>query len=283
MTSPSAESGCSVKRALPSLRKTVSVNGNIIPHAAIARETQNHPAERPVDAWQAATRALVVRELLLQEAKRLGIAPDPIVDDAGRRETDEEAAIRALVEREVVTPEPDQDSCRRYYQQNRQRFQSPNLYEVRHILIPVRGEDEEARQRAMALAQSLCFDLAERPAAFAELALAHSACPSRDVGGNLGQIGPGQTVPEFEAGLAALEVGAIAKRPIETRYGYHVVALDRRIDGTVLPFELVHARVARWLAETVRRSAIRQYITVLAGRAEIMGIQLAGSQSPLVQ
>ena len=41
--------------------------------SAIARETQNHPAAKPIDAWLAAARALVVRELLLQEARRLGI------------------------------------------------------------------------------------------------------------------------------------------------------------------------------------------------------------------
>ena len=64
--------------ALPSLRRawpkpvTVSVNGVVMPRDAIARETQHHPADTPILAWQAAARALVIRELLLQEARRLG-------------------------------------------------------------------------------------------------------------------------------------------------------------------------------------------------------------------
>ena len=44
---------------------------------AIARELQHHPAADPVEAWTAAARALVVRELLLRRARQLGLAPDP--------------------------------------------------------------------------------------------------------------------------------------------------------------------------------------------------------------
>ncbi len=48
--------------------KAVTVNGVEIPLAAIARETQHHPAGNPSEAWTAAARALAIRELLLQEA-----------------------------------------------------------------------------------------------------------------------------------------------------------------------------------------------------------------------
>ena len=112
---------CSVTHTLP---KSISVNGVVIAREVIAREVQNHPAEKPILAWQAAARALVVRELLLQEARRLGIEAEPLRDPEGRFETPEEAAMRALVEREVVTPEPDEAACRRFYEQNRARFRS---------------------------------------------------------------------------------------------------------------------------------------------------------------
>ena len=46
---------------------------------------------------------------------------------------------------------------------------------------------------------------------------------------------------------------------------------------------MVHPRIATWLDEKVRRVAIRQYITILAGRAEITGISFDGNASPLVQ
>src|SRR5437016_113282 len=138
---------CSVTNTLPK-PKTVSVNGTVIPREVIAREVQNHPAEKPILAWRAAARALVVRELLLQESRRLDIAAEPLRDAEGRSETAEEAAMRALIEREVVTPEPDEAACLRFYEQNHRRFRTGDLYEAAHILIAAPGNDAAARTGA---------------------------------------------------------------------------------------------------------------------------------------
>ncbi|MFN3745348.1 MAG: peptidylprolyl isomerase [Hyphomicrobiaceae bacterium] len=275
--------GCAIKPVITAKQKTVSVNGVVISRAAIARETQNHPASKPIEAWAAAARALVVRELLLQEARRVGLVPEPIEDAEGWRETEEEALMRALVAREVVTPQADEAACRRYYDMNRSRFRTPDLYEVRHILLAAPPGHVEARQAARQRADAIITALRREPSAFGDIARAESACPSSRTGGNLGQIGPGQTVPEFEQALASLPTGEIAPAPIESRYGFHVVVLDRRIEGRELPFEMVRARIAAWLDEKVHRVAIRQYIAILAGRAEITGIALDASATPLVQ
>jgi peptidyl-prolyl cis-trans isomerase C len=69
----------------------------------------------------------------------------------------------------------------------------------------------------------------------------------------------------------------------ETRYGFHVVRLDRHAPGQMLPFELVRGRIADYLATSVQHRALAQYVAVLAGRAEITGITLAAAASPLVQ
>jgi peptidyl-prolyl cis-trans isomerase C len=255
----------------------------VISRAAIAREIQNHPASKPLEAWLAAARALVVRQLLLDEARRLAIAPTPLADTQGRRETDEEALIRTVVEREVTTPTAGDEECRRYYDVNRKRFRSADLYEVRHILIAAAPGDAEARAKARAEATALIAALDAGTAKFAEIAASCSACPSARTGGSLGQIGPGQTVPEFESALGDMAEGEISPAPVETRYGFHVVAVDRRIEGRELPFDIVRDRIAEWLDEKVRRTAIRQYIGMLAGCARIEGIELAASASPLTQ
>ncbi len=260
----------------------VSINGVVISSTDIARETQHHASPDPDDSWALATRALAVRELLSQEAGRLGIVAEPIEDDEGRRETESEARLRALLEREVVLPRAGEAECRRFYEQNRRRFRSPDLFEPAHILIAARAGDDEARAAARQAAETLITELQERPGDFTALALAHSACPSSKQGGNLGQIGPGQTVEEFERALASMTAGELHPQPIETRYGMHVVRLDRRIDGRELPFELVQERIAEYLDEAVRRRALSQYISILAGRARVTGIDLAGS-GPLVQ
>ena len=255
--------------------RAVRVNGVTIARDDIARETQNHAAATPIDAWRRAARALVVRELLQQEARRLGVRATAARDDEGRRETDDEAAVRALIDQEVVTPVADETACRRYYENNRARFRSPDLFEVRHILLPVDPKDEASRAATRALAQATLVELREKPDRFARLAASLSACPSGKTGGVLGQIGPGQTAPEFEQALATLVAGSLAPEPIETRYGVHIVWLDRRIDGRDLPFAMVEARIADWLNEKVRRVAIHQYLTILSGRATIEGIEMS--------
>ena len=73
--------------------QTVMVNDVAIPHATIAREVQNHQAESSAVAWEQATRALVIRELLLQRAHALDLVADPRTAD-GARETRATTKIR---------------------------------------------------------------------------------------------------------------------------------------------------------------------------------------------
>ena len=274
---------CGIKPVSPAKPKKVSVNGVEISSAAIAKETQNHPAATPVAAWQAAARALAIREMLLQEARSLQLFPEPITDNDGRREVHDEALVRTLIEHQITTPEPDEETCRRYYTQNLRRFRSSDLAEVSHILLAAPPGDNAARSAAKTSAESLIAELIVAPERFADLAKCHSACPSRDVGGSLGQIGSGQTVPEFERALMSIPEGTICSVPVESRYGLHVVRVNRRENGRQLPFSFVHERIAGYLAERVHRTAIRHYILVLAGRSSITGIELAGSNTPLVQ
>lgn len=259
--------------------KAIRVNGVTIPRDRIAREVQHHPAAKPIAAWQAAARALVVRELLLQEARRLDIAVEPQTDESGRRETEDEALIRAVAEREIVTPEPDEDACRRYYAQNLKAFRSPTLYEAAHILFAARRDDPASFVRAHSEAEAALAEIKANPGRFEELARACSACPSAAQGGNLGQISAGQTTPEFETALTAMQPGSFCDAPVETRYGLHIIRLDRRIEGRELPFELVADHIAEYLAESVRRRAVAQYIARLVSRAEIIGIEIAGADA----
>lgn len=272
-----------IKPALGVPNGKIFVNGVEIPRTMVAQEMQNHPAAKPGESWGSAARALAIRELLLQRGRLLGLTPKPLTDSEDRRETIDEALVRAVIEHDVVTPNPDTAACQRYYEQNKQRFRSPDLFEVDHILIAAAPADAQGRTAARAQADILIAKLEAAPTAFAALALDHSACPSRDVGGNLGQIGPGQTVPEFEKALYAIPVGDIGCEAVETRYGVHVVRVNRRRDGQQLPFELVTEQIADYLRERVHHAAIRQYISILAGNADIKGVDLNGTVSPLVQ
>jgi peptidyl-prolyl cis-trans isomerase C len=268
-------------RAAMPAPKAVTIDGVAIPRAAISREAQHHPAAKPYEAWAAAARALVVRELLLREARRLGLAPDPIADGEGRRETDEEGLIRQVVEREARGPRATDAECRRVYERDAARFRSPDLFEVRHILLAAASGDASARERARAQADAMAEEARREPSRFAALAEAASACPSAHVGGSLGQIGPGQTVPEFEAALARIGEGETAV--VETRYGVHVVRVERRVEGRALPFELVRLRIAAALEARAGAVAARHYVARLVAEADIQGIDMSVGPDPLAQ
>jgi len=57
---------------------------------------------------------------------------------------------------------------------------------------------------------------------FADLARAHSSCPSKQQGGNLGPFGRGMMVKPFEDAAFGLEVGALSE-PVQTQFGWHLI------------------------------------------------------------
>ncbi|KZK77830.1 putative peptidyl-prolyl cis-trans isomerase Cbf2 precursor [Pseudovibrio sp. W64] len=290
-TNPNLSEGAQADVDLPSTKvppkskpiiTDVSVNGVQISEQNILAEAQNHPAENPGQAVQAAARALVVRELLLQQAKALNIEAAPEQMDDGS-ETPEDAAIRELIEQEVEIPTASKDECQRYYENNRTRFSSEPIYEASHILFAAGSEQHTARSIAKARAHDVIKLLQDKPEAFADLALEYSACPSKETGGNLGQLTKGSTVSEFEKALQSMHAGQMTGEPVETKFGYHIIFLNRKIEGNTLPFEHVEETIRAWLEAASWSKAVSQYITILAGSAEIKGIDLLGSDSPLVQ
>ena len=247
---------------------------------AIAAEVQYHPAESLPQAQHQAATALVIRQVLLQEADRLGIGqqqPEP------EEQTPEEARIRVLLDQQVQVPVPDEATARTFYGSHLDQFCSSPLYQVSHILIPAAPDDPVARDTAKTHAAAVLVEILAAPERFGDLAREYSACPSKEVGGNLGQIGRGQTVKEFEAYLDRMEPGTISTAPLETRYGFHIISLERRIDGKQMPYEMVEERILGYLEDQVQRRATSQYIQLLIGAADIKGIALDGEDSPLVQ
>jgi len=255
----------------------VTVNGITIAPELIAAEAQNHPAPKgkPRLAWQAAARALVLREVLLQEAKARRIAPAPIELAEGQWETPDEALIRQLLESAISPARIDESKLREIYDEAPDRFRGPSLFEAAHILFSAAPGDADGRAAARSRAETVLAQLQRDPCRFAAFAAEHSVCPSRANGGVLGQLASGDTVPEFEAALGLMEEGSISATPVESRYGFHLIRLDARVRGEVLPFAAVlpHLRQAQEKADWVRAS--RAYVEELAERAEVTGIDIS--------
>ncbi|HMO73885.1 MAG TPA: peptidylprolyl isomerase [Sphingopyxis sp.] len=264
-------------------RCPVRVGGVEIPEAAIAAEAQNHPAPDAETAWREAAKALAIRQLLLAEADRLGLPAAERHDAQGRALTDEDARIDALLESEIAVPMATVAEARRFYDRHSARFASDTLVEAEHILFSANPNDSFAYSLAVGDARTAIRKLQADPACFAELARTKSACPSKEQGGNLGQIGKGQTVAEFEAALLALDEGQLCSEPVRTRFGVHVIRAGRRVEGRQLPFEAVEASIRDYLEEASYRKATAQYLAILASRVPIDGVELPIADGPLVQ
>lgn len=263
--------------AVPSF-PDVRVNGVEIEASAIARELQHHPAEDPVEAWTQAARALAVRELLLQEARRRGVAADPD-DDGGVRESEEEALVRALLEQALAPAEPDEAECRRLYESQRERFRTPDLFEAAHILIEPESDDAAGWTAAEARARALRADIGDSRAAFVEAARAHSTCPSAQQDGSLGQVRRGELAPPVQAALEDTPPGTNRAEPVRSRFGWHLIRLERRIEGRDLPYEVVRDRLRDTLEARAWAVAAGQYVAELAAAAQVEGVELAAPQS----
>lgn len=219
--------------------------------------------------------AAAVRELLRQRA----VATRVVADGADPEEVD--TAIERLLEREVTTPEPTLAECRQYYGANAKRFVSGELVAARHILFQLTpGAPVNALRARAELTLSALLQTPER---FEALARECSNCPSAQHGGNLGQIQRGETVPEFERALFDGTWTGLYGQLVKTRYGFHIVAVDRRVPGRELPFEAVCATIVEQLRTRVQRRALEQYVRVLAGQADVRGVDLEAVPTPLVQ
>lgn len=254
----------------------VFVNGVEIPATVIAAEAQNHPAPpgKPGLAWRAAARALALREVCLQAARAEGVTASPSEIAPGQWETGDEALIRAFLEARIAPAEPPEPALRAAYDAMPERFRAPDLWQVAHILIPTRQGDARGEAEAMALAGSLAGELARAPKRFSELAARHSACSSAKSGGLLGQIGPGDTAPEFEAAVASLRPGQTTPSPVRTRFGFHLIRLDAHARGQVLPYDTVRPRLRDAARKVAWAQAARAVAQALMDRAEIRGLTM---------
>ncbi|MEK9804394.1 MAG: peptidylprolyl isomerase, partial [Curvibacter sp.] len=82
--------------------------------------------------------------------------------------------------------------------------------------------------------------------------------------------------------FGSAEIGVLA-RLVHSRFGLHVVEVQQREAGADQPFEAVHGAIAMTLRQQSYVTALRQYLALLAGQAQIEGVALDAADTPLVQ
>ncbi|MCB5195849.1 peptidylprolyl isomerase [Deefgea salmonis] len=237
----------------------IIVNGVEISEASIENELAQHAeAESPRDA---AIQELILRELLLQTAKKEGITAPTT-----------EEIIGTLLEKAIPVEEADEAACLDFYNSNPESFTKGEMASANHILFPL-GEGLTAGI-AKAKAEGVLADVLANPSKFADLAREHSTCPSSAQGGSLGQFGRGQMVPEFEAAIFSTEAGVIVPTLVETQFGYHIIEVTERSQGDSVSFEEVKERLQAFLTDMAGRKAMHDYLGQLVTSAKIEGYSL---------
>jgi len=191
-----------------------------------------------------------LRTALLARAAALGIGG-----------ASEEAIIDTLLDRDVRIEPASEAERRSYYAQRESLFRAGTLVEVDHILFAPKKDSQRNTLRRFAQDQLLA--LLDNVADFAESARRWSNCSSSALGGNLGQLTRSDVVPEFWQPIEDFAHPGLLPQLVETRYGFHIVRINRFETGPLLPFEAVRGRIEERIAQEKLVIALREYAHAL--------------------
>ncbi len=237
------------------------------------------PAERLKAYREELLQSMIDRRLLVAEARRRGIRPDPArIDGAVARISRRYEKSRLWRQRgeslkvslreglkaddlidqlharlDALVGEPSDQDLRAYYEGHPEQFTTPERSRVAVILLKVDPwAPESAWQAALDEARSI-RDRIEHGASFAEQARLHSADASADKGGDLGYIHRGMLSPEAEKVVDGLDLGQVSQ-PLRLLKGIALFRLADREPARLNPFESARERVrSLYLREERRR------------------------------
>lgn len=158
-------------------------------------------------------------------------------------------SLNELAQQETVTSE----EVRNYYEAHQSDYGQPEERQASHILIAVADStSDEAHAEAKRKAEDILAQVTEDPEKFADLAKEFSDdSGSAKSGGELGFLGKGVLVKEFEDALFQMEPNEI-RGPVETAFGFHIIKLSEIKPAQVAPVEEVEDSIE----ETLKRQKI---------------------------
>lgn len=157
--------------------------------------------------------------------------------------------IRKLVEMDLgKNAKPSPKEISKFYDGNKDKFSSPETVHVRHILVTIDAKDDEkTKAEKKAKIENLRKQIVEG-ADFAEIAKNNSDCPSKENGGDLGDIKRGQTVKPFED--AAFSQGDNVIGPVvTTEYGHHIIQVLKHNPEKIVKLDEVKDQIAIYLEQ----------------------------------
>ena len=232
-----------------------TVNGIAITEAEVERfiaglgqraATYNNPEGKKVVLQQ-----LINNKLLLLDAKRNLLEAEPEFKAELARLRDS-LLVSYASERVFSGVKVTDKDAEEYYEANKEKFNTGDSANASHILV----ESEE-------LALELIAKIKAGEISFEDAAREHSTCPSKENGGNLGDFGKGQMVPEFDSAVFSMTEGELTEKPVKTQFGYHIIRLNSKKASEPMPYESISADIKDALLGEKRRKAYESKINQL--------------------
>ena len=193
---------------------------------------------------------LINQKLLLLDAARNFYEADPAFKAELNKAKESllvSFAIQKAVEKISVTDAEVKD----YYEKNKDKFVTGVTANASHILVD--NEDK---------AKDILSDIQNGKITFEDAAKQYSKCPSSERGGELGDFGKGQMVPEFDEACFSMEPGEM-RGPVKTDFGYHIIKLNKKNESTAIPFEDIKDRIKEQLMADKQQAAYKSKINQL--------------------
>jgi len=215
--------------------------------AALGRNAQayNNPQGRAAVLEQ-----LIAQRLFLLDAQRNLYEREQAFKDqlaAVKEQLLMEYAIGKCVESVRVSEE----DVRVYYDAHKEEFAGEETVNASHILV---DSAEKANELLAAIhAGEITFE---------DAAAKHSTCPSSAQGGNLGDFGRGQMVPEFDAACFEMAEGEV-RGPVQTQFGYHLIRLNKKNPAEPMSYNDVRAALYEQITRERQQAAYQSKINQL--------------------
>lgn len=227
----------------------VAVSQNLA-NAFMAEQKAKGAPDTP-DLKNAVREELIRRELLLQEAKKIGLDKKPEISaqaDAARSAIYIRAYIQDYVKKNPIA----EAQLRAQYETIKTQLGSTE-YKARHILVK---SEDEAKTIIESLAKGTKFE---------ELAKQSVDPGSKENGGDLGWASAGNFVKPFSDALTSLTKGKHTEAPVKSEFGYHVIQLDDTRPLNTPPFEEIQPR----LVQQAQSEQINKMVEALRAKAKV--------------
>lgn len=209
-------------------------------------QAYNNPEGR-----QAVLGQLIASKLLLIEARANLYETEPAFK-AELARVRENLLISYATDKAVSGVSVSDAEVEEYYNANKQRFMGEESVNASHILV-----DSEEK------ANELLKKIKAGEISFEQAASENSSCPSGQNGGNLGNFGRGQMVPEFDVAVFAMQVGEISEAPVKTQFGYHLIKLNAKNEAEIIPLAEIAGEIKEAMLSEKRRAAYEKKINQL--------------------